>query len=106
MKFSKLDVLINNAGIASDDDEFNATIARKIFATNYYGAIHCTSSYLPLLQQSENGKICMMSSRIAAITKLSNAQIQKQLNSDTLQMDELNQIIDAFFNDLDGMESA
>ena len=51
-KLSKLDVLVNNAGVASDDI-FHLKEVERVFATNFYGVINCTTTYLPLLQQSQ-----------------------------------------------------
>eukprot|EP01083_Nonionella_stella_P001955 5630_1 len=103
-QYSKLDVLINNAGIASGD-EFNAALAKRVLATNFYGAINCTSAFLPLINASDNGRILMMSSRVGAITKLTNnPEAKEQLNSDELQLDGLYEIMNQFIADMDKME--
>eukprot|EP00483_Globobulimina_turgida_P000400 UN00400 len=103
---SSLDLLINNAGIASGD-EFNASLVKNVFATNFYGAINCTTSYLPLLQSSKiGGRILMMSSRVGAITKLTNNEsVKTELNSPDLKYDDLLRIMDNFILDMDLMEN-
>jgi len=103
-KIPSLDVLVNNAGIASDD-VFNLSIVKKVFATNFYGAVNCTTSYLPLLQQSQNGgRILMMSSRVGAITKLGNDEYKTELNSEELTYSRLYELMDQFINDMAQME--
>ncbi|KAF9474213.1 NAD(P)-binding protein [Pholiota conissans] len=53
----RLDVLVNNAGIAFMDKEQSAlspdmTVVRDIMATNFFGTIETTVAFLPLLRKS------------------------------------------------------
>lgn len=103
-KFSSLDVLVNNAGIASGD-EFNHALVQRVFATNFYGAINCTTSYLPMLRSTNNGgRVLMMSSRVGAINKLGNKDTSNELNSEELTYDRLYEVMNQFITDMAEME--
>jgi len=68
-KYHKVDVLVNNAAIASD--EFTAEAAESTFATNIYGTIELTEAIIPLL--NENGKIITVGSSYGNIQLAWNA---------------------------------
>ncbi len=48
-----LDVLINNAGIASDDDLSKPEVIERHLAVNLFGLLHVTRAFLPLLKRSQ-----------------------------------------------------
>jgi len=63
-KFGKLDMLINNAGLAVSAlfDEFpDLHLFRHTMEVNFYGAVYCTYNALPHLKQSK-GRIVVISS--------------------------------------------
>jgi len=71
-KFGRLDILVNNAGIMVDDrkkkiSEQTLETWRKTFATNLFGVIETTNAFLPLLRQSEAGRIVNLSSILGSI---------------------------------------
>ncbi|MDB4923542.1 MAG: short-chain dehydrogenase/reductase [Mucilaginibacter sp.] len=70
-KISSLDILINNAGIAGDQPQNlpagDLENLRKIFDTNFFGAIETTQEFLPLLKNSEQGCIINVSSEIGSL---------------------------------------
>jgi len=48
----KLDVLVNNAGVAPYDDLNDPDILERTFAVNLYGVLNVTRAFLPLLRRS------------------------------------------------------
>ena len=62
--FGKLDMLINNAGlavVARLEDYSNLDLFKHAIDVNFYGAVYCTYYALPYLKQS-NGRIVTISS--------------------------------------------
>lgn len=66
--FGRLDVLINNAGIAYKGTELTREILTNVFNTNVFGALLLTQSLVPLLQQSSDPRIINVSSGLGSIT--------------------------------------
>lgn len=73
----KLDVLINNAGIAIErahPSESDLKLLRQTFETNFFGAVAVTQAFLPLLRKSENPRIVNVSSSLGSLTFLSDSE--------------------------------
>ncbi|WP_213992251.1 SDR family oxidoreductase [Sodalis sp. dw_96] len=68
----RLDILVNNAGIADYTDGAPSVAAldtvRRVYETNFIGALAVTQSMLPLLRRSEAGRIVNMSSSLGSLT--------------------------------------
>ena len=78
-KFGKLDVLINNAGIAVERQApSQATMdgVRKTFDTNFFGVIAVTQAFLPLLRESDHARIVNVSSGLGSLTQHSDSSWQ------------------------------
>lgn len=70
--FGRLDILVNNAGIMIDEtkkkiSEQSLDTWRKTFETNLFGLIETTQAFLPLLKESEAGRIVNLSSILGSI---------------------------------------
>jgi NAD(P)-dependent dehydrogenase (short-subunit alcohol dehydrogenase family) len=72
--FGKLDVLINNAGVASSQGFVPMTIdtpdeeLQSIFQTNLFAVLAVTRELLPLLKKSPAGRIVNLSSILGSLT--------------------------------------
>jgi len=80
-QFGKLDILINNAGIAREasirrlgfgdglpPSESPMDNIRAVFETNFFGTVALTQALLPLLRKSSAGRIVNVTSRLASMT--------------------------------------
>ncbi|MGZ3458700.1 MAG: SDR family NAD(P)-dependent oxidoreductase, partial [Archangium sp.] len=65
----RLAALVNNAGIALEG--FDANVAERTLAVNFFGALHVTERLLPLME--EHGRIVMVSSGAGELEGLSPA---------------------------------
>ncbi|TWR28060.1 SDR family oxidoreductase [Mucilaginibacter achroorhodeus] len=74
-KFGKLDILINNAGVAPKRSLFVKTTVETteeefeyIFQTNFFAQVYLTNALLPLLKKSDAGRIVNLSSILGSLT--------------------------------------
>ena len=71
-KFGKLDILINNAGVARDfqvpASKGSMEQWRETFETNVFSLISLTQKLLPLVKKSDAGRIVNLSSILGSLT--------------------------------------
>ncbi len=71
-QIDSLDVLINNAGISGGFPQSTADLdldgIRKVFDTNFFGAINVTQTFLDLLKKSDEPRIVNVTSGLASLT--------------------------------------
>jgi NAD(P)-dependent dehydrogenase (short-subunit alcohol dehydrogenase family) len=74
-RYGRLDVLVNNAGIAVRGGPPSATsldAMRETFETNVLGVITVTNAMLPLLRRAASARIVNVSSEIGSVTFMSD----------------------------------
>jgi NAD(P)-dependent dehydrogenase (short-subunit alcohol dehydrogenase family) len=71
-EFGRLDVLVNNAGIATEwghlPSETSATLVRRAYDVNVFGVIAVTHAMLPLLRRSPAARIVNLSSNLGSLS--------------------------------------
>jgi NAD(P)-dependent dehydrogenase (short-subunit alcohol dehydrogenase family) len=74
-KITSLDILINNAGIGGELPQDFSTCdlgnLRRIFETNFFGAIQTSQEFLPLLKKSGQSSIINISSEVGSLSAMS-----------------------------------
>lgn len=92
---TKLDVLVNNAGIAMDG--FDARVARETLETNYFGPLRVFEGLLPLL--SPHAVVVMVSSGMGELSCVSEA-LQRRFLAPELDVPALSALMRSFVDDV------
>ncbi|SKC36414.1 SDR family oxidoreductase [Okibacterium fritillariae] len=87
----RLDVLVNNAGIAGRTDAgaqipstLNLDVLRTVLETNVFGVIRVTNAMLPLLRQADSARIVNISSNMGSLTLQTGPQMAAYAPSKTM----------------------
>ena len=107
--FSRLDVLVNNAGIMVDGDATALTIdARTVdqtLRTNFYGPLLLCQNCIPLMRKNGYGRIVNISSTLGSLTEMADPKsgyAGVQSPSYRLSKNALNSITALFANQVRG----
>jgi NAD(P)-dependent dehydrogenase (short-subunit alcohol dehydrogenase family) len=92
----RLDVLVNNAGIALDG--FDAEVVRKTLEVNFFGAMRVTDALLPLVV--DGGNVVMVSSGLGDLSGF-GSEIRDKLLDPDLARDELSKLMRSFIHDVE-----
>lgn len=76
-RHSRLDVLVNNAGIlpeaiADPAEVISTSMFRRTFDTNLFGAVRTIERFLPVLRESDAARIVNVSTTMGSLTDQSN----------------------------------
>ena len=74
-RFGRLDVLVNNAGVAEWTNDDLAAFRRTLEA-NVFGVVAVTYALLPLIEASPSGRIVNQSSALASLTSITSTPEQ------------------------------
>lgn len=90
-----VDALVNNAGIALDG--FDAEVAKKTMAVNFFGMVETTDRLLPLVRPG--GRLVMVSSGMGELSCI-RGELRERLASPALERAELVEIASRFVREV------
>jgi len=86
-RFGRLDILINNAGIALDKFvpavELELDVLEETMATNVYGAFRVTKALIPLMKLN-GGRIINVSSQLGSLTVMTSSTMAYRMSKTAL----------------------
>lgn len=94
-----LDILINNAGIATKGDTFNRDVVDTTIACNYTATLSMCEAFLPIM--SKGGRLVNVSSMAGKLGRLS-PELQARFRDSTLQVPGVTALLQEFAEGVQG----
>ena len=87
-KFKRIDILINNAGVALDkfvpSSQLDLSILRQTLETNVMGVFKTTQALLPLLKASGDARVVNVSSQLGSLSKMTGSTLAYRMSKTAL----------------------
>lgn len=97
-QYSRLDLLINNAGWASKGSTINEKIAHDTLEINYYGTKHVIDHFIPLMSHNNTRIINVSSTSSAYALRDMSKQHRAQFLDDNLTVEKLESLLHEFID--------
>lgn len=94
---TKIDCLVNNAGVLIRTTDVTEEVINQIFPTNYYGTIELTEKLVPLLP--DGAKVVLIGGAMGTYMNLKNFPLKEKLEDPKLTLEGLAKIVHEFCND-------
>ena len=104
-KFSKVDVLVNNAAIAfkaADPTPFKDQ-CKPTLAINFHGTVDFTERMMPLIRKGRDARIVNIASMAGSLQQIQSKELRKKFKESSVTTQELKDLVHKFEKDvLDG----
>jgi carbonyl reductase 1 len=100
--FGKVDVLINNAGMAfkgADPTPFEEQ-CKPTLDVNFRGTVEFTEEMLPLVRKGDDARIVNVASKSGYLSQLRSKELQRKFSDPSLTKEELLELVDQFEADV------
>jgi NAD(P)-dependent dehydrogenase (short-subunit alcohol dehydrogenase family) len=88
-KYSQIDVLVNNAGVAKKGDEFNTDVFDFTLSTNFFSTVEFTEELLKKNLINNNGKIVNVASSLGKLSCISSQKLKEEFLDEGLSNEKL-----------------
>jgi len=96
----QIDVLINNAGIATKGPAFDAQIVKTTLECNYYGTKRVCNAIIPLIKP-EGGRVVSVSSMAGKLSTIPSGPLRAKFSDPHLTHPQLDQLMKKFIDDVE-----
>ena len=91
-KYSKIDVLVNNAGVAKKGNDFDSSVFDFTVGTNYFSTVDLTEEILKNNLISEYGKIVNIASGMGKLVHVKSESIKQEFLAKDLTTEKINDL--------------